>query len=252
MTDIVFTQIPVLKDNYTYILHDAREQKTIVIDPAESAPVAGLLRDLEWRATHIINTHHHGDHTGGNDGLKRIFGCMVWAPSMEREKIPGFDNGLHEGTKPRIGRFEFQVLDTPGHTKGHITLVLHSANRIYCGDALFGLGCGGVFEGTFAEMWGSLKKIRDLPDDYLVHCGHEYTLMFSRFAKRFDPDNPALMERIERVKQQRDDGKPTVPFLLGEDKKTNPFLRADDPVIMARLGASDPVECFQKIYEMSD
>jgi hydroxyacylglutathione hydrolase len=237
--EITFTQIPILRDNYTFIIRDARAEKTIVIDPGSAGEVIAFLEGQGWGLTHIINTHHHWDHTDGNLELKKKYKAEIIAPLKDQKRIPGFDHGIGEGDSFAIGGVKFNVIETPGHTSGHVTFILPEHKRIYCGDVLFGFGCGGLFEGTPAQMWDSLMKIKALPDDYWVHCGHEYTVALGQSTLDNEPDNEFVRERLERCKALRKRGEATVPFLLVDDKRTNPCLRASENEFVGFYESSD-------------
>ena len=228
-------QIPVLTDNYIYLVHEPNGWATAAIDPALAGPVLKALDEKGWKLTHILNTHHHGDHVGGNLALKRATGCAVVAMARDKERIPGIDVEVAEGDVIGLGATEARVLDVPGHTSGHIAFWFAEDAALFCGDALFGLGCGRLFEGHAEEMWASLEKIRALPAATRVYCAHEYTEANGRFALTVEPGNPALAERLSRVRALRARGLPTVPFLLEEELAANPFLRPESLAISHRL-----------------
>ena len=254
MAQLQIEQIPVLSDNYVYLVHEPEAAVTGVVDPAVAPPVLERLqrqgRTLDW----ILITHHHADHTGGNLALKEATGCQIVGFKKDAARIPGIDLGLVEGDRFRLGEAEAEVLETPGHTSGHISYWFAGAKALFCADTLFSLGCGRVIEGQFAQMWDSLSKFAPLPDDALVYCAHEYTQANARFALTVDPDNPALKERAAEADRQRAAGQPTVPTRLGAERAANPFLRPHDPAIRARLGmpkASD-AEVFAEIRKRKD
>jgi len=228
-------QIPVLTDNYIYLVHEPNGWATAAIDPALAGPVLKALDEKGWKLTHILNTHHHGDHVGGNLELKRKTGCAIVGVARDKERIPGIDVEVSEGDIIGLGHAEAQVLDVPGHTSGHIAFWFKEENALFCGDTLFGLGCGRLFEGHAQEMWASLEKIRALPAATQVYCAHEYTEANGRFALTVEPENPALTARIAQVKILRGQGLPTVPTLLSDELATNPFLRPESPSIRRRL-----------------
>ncbi len=228
-------QIPVLTDNYIYLVHEPNGWATAAIDPALAEPVLEALERKGWTLTHILNTHHHGDHVGGNLELKRHTGCAVVAMARDKERIPGIDVEVAEGDVIGLGHAEARVLDVPGHTSGHIAFWFQEDNALFCGDTLFGLGCGRLFEGHAEEMWASLEKIRALPPSTRIFCAHEYTEANGRFALTVEPGNPALADRLGRVRALRGQGLPTVPFLLEEELEANPFLRPESLAIRHRL-----------------
>lgn len=230
--------IPALTDNYIHVVHDAAHGLTIVVDPGEADPVRAFLSARGWRLTHILNTHHHGDHIGGNADLRADSHATLIGPRAELDRIPEMDTVYGDGDSFRLGSQTVQVIDTPGHTRGHCAFYFEGARLLFSGDTLFSLGCGRLFEGTPAQMWDSLSKLRTLPGDAMVHCGHEYTAANGRFALTIDPDNAALTARVEEVARLRAKGLPTVPSRLSDEVAANPFLRADDPGIAARLGLS--------------
>ena len=243
-----------LKDNYVWLLREPESGLVAVVDPSEAAPVKARLDALGWTLTHIFNTHHHWDHTGGNLALKDATGCTIVGPRADRERIPGIDVALGEGESYRFGEETAQVFDIPGHTRGHVAFWFPDSDALFCGDTLFTLGCGRLFEGSPAQMWTSLSKLRGLPPATRVFCGHEYTQSNARFALAVDPDNSALKSRAARVDAARAKGLPTVPSTLAEERATNPFLRADDPAFAKAQGldARDPVAVFTAIRAAKD
>jgi hydroxyacylglutathione hydrolase len=252
MLEIV--QIPVLSDNYVYLVREAASGAVGAVDPAVAEPVERELDARRWRLTHVINTHHHGDHTGGNLRLKARYGATVVGPRADLERIPGIDVAVGDGEDWAFGRETARVFDVPGHTRGHIAYWFKDSRALFCGDTLFSLGCGRLFEGTPAQMWTSLNKLRALPDDTRIFCAHEYTESNGRFARTVDPANSDLMRRIGEVERLRAVGQPTVPSLLGEERRTNPFLRADQSALAANVGlpASDPVAVFAEVRRRKD
>src|SRR5258708_21845215 len=225
-----------LKDNYGVLIHDPASGATAAIDAPEAGPVEAALKVSGWKLTDILVTHHHGDHTGGIAELKKKYNCRVVAPKAEAGKIPLVDETVSEGDKVSVGKLAANVIETPGHTSGHITFWFHGDKLAFAGDTLFSIGCGRVIEGTPEMMWTSLLKLRDLPDDTAMFCGHEYTDANIRFALTIEPDNPALAARAAEVKRQVAAGTPTIPTLMGEEKRANVFLRADDPTVVAAVG----------------
>ncbi len=231
--------IPVLSDNYSYLLRDTESGRTAVVDPPETGPIEAALKagglGIDW----IVITHHHMDHIAAVPALKEKYGCEAVGPATEARRIPGMDLLVRDGDRFRLGAAEAQVIDTPGHTSGHISYWFEDDRALFCADTLFALGCGRVFEGTMEQMWSSLARLRALPDEATVHCGHEYTLSNAHFAVTVDPDNDDLIERVAEIERRRREGRPTVPSNLGVEKRTNPFLRPDDPAIRACLGLPD-------------
>jgi hydroxyacylglutathione hydrolase len=225
-----------LKDNFGVLLHDSDTGATAAIDAPEAAPVEAALQATRWKLTDILVTHHHRDHTGGIEELKERYGCRVVAPEAEAESIPEVDETVGENDTVRVGGLEARVLETPGHTGGHITYFFPADKLVFAGDTLFSIGCGRVIEGNNETMWQSLLKLRALPDGTRVYCGHEYTAANVRFAKTIEPDNAALTAREREVARLIAEKKPTIPSLLGEEKAANPFLRADVPEVAAKVG----------------
>jgi hydroxyacylglutathione hydrolase len=244
--------VPAFNDNYIYLLRDG--DAVGVVDPGDAAPVLAALEERGWRLTHILNTHHHPDHIGGNHALKQRYGCVVIGAAADAHRIQDMDIALGEGETASFGQHVARVIAIPGHTSGHIAFHFADAHALFCGDTLFALGCGRLFEGTPAQMWDSLCKLRALPDDTRVYCGHEYTLSNARFAVTVDPDNRELAGRFEEIKALRERGAPTIPTTIGLENRTNPFLRADDPGVQAALGmaGADPAAVFAEIRGRKD
>jgi hydroxyacylglutathione hydrolase len=225
-----------LKDNYGVLVHDPATGATAAIDAPEADAVNAALAAQGWRLTDILVTHHHGDHTAGIPELKERHGCRVTGPAHEKNPIAGVDATVRDGDIVRVGSLEAQVIETPGHTAGHIAYWFPKEKTAFVGDTLFSIGCGRLFEGSAETMWGSLLKLRALPEDTRVYCGHEYTQSNIRFALTIEPNNDALKRRAAEVNRLRAAGRPTVPSILGEEKQANPFLRADVPEVAAAVG----------------
>lgn len=225
MSKLIVHQFPCLSDNYGYLLHDPETGATAAIDTPEVAPILKALEEKGWTLTHILNTHHHFDHAGGNLELKEKTGCTIIGPKGEAQRIPGIDIALGDGDTCPFGSREAKVLEVGGHTLGHIAYYFPQDGIAFVGDALFALGCGRIFEGTAEQMWTSLQKLMGLPDETVVYCAHEYTQANARFAATIEPANKALQERIREIDAKRAEGKPTVPTTIGLEKATNPFLR---------------------------
>ena len=228
-------QFPCRTDNFGVLIHDAAGL-TASIDAPEAAAVRRALAETGWRLTHIFTTHHHADHVDGNLELKTETGCAITGPRGEAAKIPGIDTTIGGGETLSFGTHRAKVLDTPGHTLGHISYWFEAAKVAFVGDTLFSLGCGRIIEGDSQMMWASLRKLMDLPADTSFHCGHEYTEANARFALTIEPGNAALQARAAEVKALRAAGKPTLPATIGAELAANPFLRPHSPEIRKRLG----------------
>jgi len=224
-----------LSDNYGVLLHDAESGATASIDAPEAAPVEAALKATGWTLTDILVTHHHHDHVGGIAALKAKHKCRVVAPA-KGTNIPGVDETVREGDKVKVGSLTANVIETPGHTLDHIAYWFHQDKLAFVGDTLFSIGCGRVIEGNPEMMWASLKKLRDLPNDTEIFCGHEYTLANIKFARTVEPNNAALQAREAEAKQEIAKNRPTIPVMIGDEKQANPFLRADIPEVAAGIG----------------
>lgn len=227
---------PCLSDNFGYLIHDPASGATASIDAPEAGPVIKALQREGWNLTDILVTHHHADHVGGIAELKQKYDCRVVAPHDKATAIPCVDERVKQGDTVMVGTLTARVLETPGHTLDHVSYVFDDDHALFAADTLFSIGCGRVFEGTYPMMWESLLKLRALPDDMRLYCGHEYTASNVKFALGIEPNNPALQARAKEVEALRTAGKPTIPVLLGEEKKANVFLRADAPEVAAAVG----------------
>jgi hydroxyacylglutathione hydrolase len=241
--------VPCLTDNYAYLVKAGAA--CAVVDPSEPGPVRAALARRGWRLSHILNTHHHLDHTGANLALKQEFGAEIVGPAKDAARIPGLDIGVDE-TGWAFGGLPVQVLEVPGHTRGAISFVI--AGHAFTGDTLFAMGCGRLFEGDAAMMWASLSKLMRLPDETRIWCGHEYTSANGRFAQTLEPDNRALAARMDEVTALRQAGRPTLPSTMALEKATNPFLRSDSPAIRQTLGMeeAETVAVFAEIRRRKD
>ncbi len=254
MTALQIEMFPCLKDNYGFLVHDSESGVTAAIDTPEVEPIRRALSARGWRLTHILNTHHHHDHAGGNLELKAQTGCTIVGPGKDAARIPGIDVGLEQGDRWMLGTHPVDVLETPGHTKGHIVYHLPEDHVAFVGDTLFALGCGRLFEGSPEQMWRSLQKILALPDDTWIYCAHEYTAANARFALSVEPGNDTLVERAAEVDELRAAGRATVPVRLDVEKATNPFLRPASENLRATLGldGADDVEVFARTRALKD
>lgn len=249
-------QIPLLRDNYGYLLICPTTNTAAIVDPSEAEPVLRRVEAEKVTLTAILNTHHHRDHTGGNEGLLAKQSLDVYGHKSDQARIPGLTRGVDEGDEIVIGQMRGTVLFIPGHTTGHVAYLI--GNNLFCGDTLFTAGCGRLFEGTPEQMQASLKKLMELPDDTKVYCGHEYTESNLRFAMTLEPKNHKLASRFERVQGLRARSTSTVPSTMEEEKQTNPFLRWDSKEIQASLKANspglrlDPVSVFATVRKLKD
>ncbi len=245
---------PCLQDNYGYLVHDPATGETAAIDTPDTDAYLAQAKAAGWTITQIWNTHHHMDHAGGNEALKAATGARITGPGKDRARIPALDIGVVEGDVVTLGAKSARVLETPGHTTGHIVYVFDEDHIAFVGDTMFALGCGRLFEGTPEIMWPSLSKLLALPDDTTVYCAHEYTQSNARFALTIEPGNPALQKRAKDIDAARAAGRPTVPTSIGLEKATSPFARPQSAEIRSRLqleGASD-TEVFGAVRKAKD
>ncbi|MAC12739.1 MAG: hydroxyacylglutathione hydrolase [Sphingorhabdus sp.] len=224
MMEIV--RIPVLNDNYVWLVHEPASGETMVVDPAVADPVLAAADERGWTITQIWNTHWHPDHTGGNEAIKVATGCTVTGPKAEAERIPTLDRLVGEGDVVKLGWVEAKVLDVPAHTAGHIAYHLPGEAIAFVGDTLFAMGCGRLFEGDAAQMYAAMRKFEAMPDETVIYCAHEYTEANGDFALTVEPQNEALVERMDEVRAKRARGEATVPTDIAAEKATNPFMRA--------------------------
>ena len=229
MLEIV--RIPALSDNYIWLVHEPVSGETVVIDPAVAEPVLAEAVRRGWRITQIWNTHWHGDHTGGNAEIKASMEsagetCPITGPAAEADRIPTLDVLVREGDRVRLGALEAEVMEVPGHTSGHIAYHLSPEGVLFIGDTLFAMGCGRLFEGTPAQMFGNMQRLAALPGETMVYCAHEYTLGNARYAVTVEPDNQDIRTRLTEVERLRAAGEATVPTTIALEQATNPFMRA--------------------------
>ena len=234
---IAVQPVPILSDNYAWLLRDAATGAVAIVDPAEVAPVVAAIEAAGGRLDLVLLTHHHADHIAGTDAIRDRYGATVVGARADAHRLPRLDIPVAEGDTVALGRAAARVLETPGHTSGHIAYVFADPALLLCGDTLFSLGCGRLLEGTAAEMFGALRKFAALPAATLVCCGHEYTESNARFARNVDPDNTALARYAEQVRARRAAGQPTLPSRLADELACNPFLRASDVATLADLRA---------------
>lgn len=219
-------RIPVLSDNYIWLVHEPHSQETMVVDPAVAEPVLAEADKRGWKITQIWNTHWHPDHTGGNAAIKEATGCHITGPEAEQARIPTLDTLVKEGDTVRLGDVVAGVIDVPAHTAGHIAFHIADEETIFVGDTLFAMGCGRLFEGTAAQMFDNMQKLSKLPGDTKVYCAHEYTQANGEYALVAEPDNLALKKRMDSVLAARAKGEATVPTTIALEAATNPFMRA--------------------------
>ena len=249
------TILPAYKDNYIYILHCDQTHETAVIDPGEAGPVLDFLNETGWSLTQIWLTHHHWDHINGAEDLKDLYpeAKMIGA-AADAHRLPDLDIALSEGDEFDFAGTRVQILETPGHTLGHIAYYVPAAEALFCGDTVFSLSCGRLFEGSAADMWSSLQKIRALPPETKIYCGHEYTAMNCKFAKHIQPDNPALEAYIAKVKKLRANKQPTMPMDVATESACNPFFQCDSPAIAETVGLKDtePSKILAELRHLKD
>lgn len=229
--------VPILSDNYAWLLTDSASGTVAVVDPAEPEPVIAAIEKAGGRLDWILLTHHHADHVAGTDAVRERFGAKVAGAAADAHRLPKLDLALKEGDEVSVGQARGRVIDTPGHTRGQINFFFPSGSVLLSGDTLFSLGCGRLIEGTAEEMFASLRKLAALPAETLVCCGHEYTEANARFALSVDPDNAALKARAAEVQRLRSAKQPTVPSVMADEHAANPFLRAKDAATFADLRA---------------
>lgn len=246
--------LPVLADNYIHVIHDPASGATAAVDPAKAQPVLDLLEQKGWRLTYVLNTHHHWDHVGGNLELKQQTGCEVVAGHSDWRRIPGIDRGVNEGDTVSVGPSTARILATPGHTSGHVVYYFADDGLLFCGDTLFVMGCGRLFEGTAEQLWQSLQKLKILPGDTRIYCTHEYTQANGRFALTMEPGNRALIAKMASVERWRRENRPTVPSTIADEWATNPFFREDSPELQNTLGMNgrSPVDVFAEVRHRKD
>ena len=254
MSALQIHQFPCLGDNYGYLVHDPDSGLTASIDSPDAAAIQRELAGQGWKLDFILNTHHHADHAGGNLALKASTGCKIVGARADADRIPGLDTVVGEGDSFALGKHTARIIETPGHTRAHICYLFEADRAAFVGDTLFSMGCGRLFEGTPAQMWTSLQKIMQLPDETRIYCAHEYTQSNGRFALSLEPGNPALLARLREVATLRAVDQPTVPSTLGIEKATNPFLRPASPELRATLGlaAATDTEVFAETRKRKD
>ncbi len=247
-------QLAVLNDNYIYLIHEPVSAQTAVIDPAIAEPVLATLAKKGWQLDYIFNTHHHSDHVGANLELKKKTNCKILGASADCSRIPGIDRQLQHGEIIKLGNQCATVMETPGHTLGHIVYHFTESHALFCGDTLFSMGCGRLFEGSAEQMWQSLQQLKQLPKTTRIYCAHEYTQANGKFALTLEPDNQLLQERIQQVGQLRKNNLATVPTTIEQELATNPFLRENSAAIQNSINMTGQtnVAIFSKIRQLKD
>ena len=247
-------QFKCLSDNYGFLIHDPVSGDTASVDTPEADAINAALREKQWKLTHILNTHHHFDHAGGNEMLKAQWGCKIVGFDGDFGRIPGIDRRVNEDDLVEFGGTEARVIEVAGHTSGHIAFYFESDDMVFVGDTIFALGCGRLFEGTPSQMWESLQKLMALKDETVVYCAHEYTQANAAFALSVEPENQALIARTKEINRLRAENLATVPTSIGLERKTNPFVRPSSQNLQATIGllGASPVEVFAETRRLKD
>ena len=245
--------VPCLSDNYSYVIYEEKANTVSIVDPAEFEACDKVINKYK-KLDFILNTHHHADHVGANLELKKKYNSKILGSSRDKNRIPGIDISLEGNQKHKIGNLEFEVIFIPGHTKGHIAFFFKKEKIAFTGDTLFSLGCGRVFEGTHEEMFYSLNKLKNLPPDTKIYCGHEYTNSNLNFCLEHDPKNTHLKDKKIDIEKKLNSNQPTIPSTIADEIKTNIFLRCDNTEIKQGLGLKDSsdVEVFSKLRDLKD
>ncbi len=248
------TPIPCLKDNYAYIINDTNSKTIGVVDPSEAQPVISFLKKENLKLNYILNTHHHFDHIGGNIELKKIFNAKVVGFIGDKHRIPGIDITLKNNELWNFGNSTVKILHIPGHTLGHICFFFEKEKIVFTGDTLFSLGCGRIFEGDHKQMLISLNKIKKLPKDTKIFCGHEYTQKNAEFCIKYDSENIDLIKHYEKIKKLRSNKQPTIPTKLEDELKSNIFLRCDQNDLKVKLNMKneEDFKVFKKVRDLKD
>jgi hydroxyacylglutathione hydrolase len=246
--------IPCLSDNYAVLVHEPESKTTALVDAPEAAPILSVLDKEGWTLTHILITHHHPDHVQGIKEIRAKYPVPVYGPRAEADKIPGISIKLGHLDVAEVGPLRAEIIDTPGHTAGHIVYHFPKEQLLFAGDTLFTLGCGRNFERPAEVLWQSLLKLRELPPETKVYSGHEYTLGNAKFSVTVDPNNTQLKARLKQIEEMRAKNMPTVPSTMEEEIHTNPFMRADNPDVQQAIGmqGGDPGAVFTKLREMKN
>jgi len=252
--NLEITPIPCLTDNYAYIIYDNISKSVGAVDPSESSPIIYFLKKKNLKLNYILNTHHHFDHIGGNEELKKIYNAKVVGFKGDKHRIPGIDITLENNEKWIFGNSQIKILHIPGHTLGHICFFFEKEKIAFTGDTLFSLGCGRIFEGDHNQMLRSLNKIKKLPNDTMIYCGHEYTYKNAKFCMKYDSNNIDLKNKFEKIKRLRSSNLPTIPSSLEDELKSNIFLRCDqnDLKIKLNMKNEEDFKVFRKVRDLKD
>ena len=248
------TPIQCLTDNYAYIIYDNDSKTTGVVDPSESKPVVSFLENKNLKLNYILNTHHHFDHVGGNIELKKKYNAKIIGFKGDKHRIPGIDITVDDNEKWNFGNSTVKIIHIPGHTLGHICFFFEKEKIAFTGDTLFSLGCGRIFEGDYKQMLISLNKIKKLPKDTMIYCGHEYTYKNAKFCMKYDTENTNLKKKFEKVKSLSAQNLPTIPSMLEDELKSNIFLRCDQNDLKIKLDMKnhEDFKVFKKVRDLKD
>jgi len=251
---MLITPIPCLTDNYAYIIHDNETKTTGVVDPSEAKPIISFLKKEKLKLNYILNTHHHFDHIGGNIELKKMYDAKIIGFEGDKHRIPGIDITFKDQETWSFGNSTVKTFHIPGHTLGHICFFFEKEKIVFTGDTLFSLGCGKIFEGDYKQMLNSLNKIKKLPRDTKIYCGHEYTYKNAEFCIKYENNNIDLKKKFEKIKKLRSQNLPTLPSVLMEELRSNIFLRCDQKELKIKLGMKnqEDLEVFKKVRDLKD
>jgi len=251
---MLITTIPCLADNYAYIIHDNKSKTTGVVDPSEAKPIISFLEKKKLKLNYILNTHHHFDHIGGNIELKKIYKAKILGFEGDKHRIPGVNIIVKDNEIWNFGSSTIKIFHIPGHTLGHICFFLEKEKILFSGDTLFSLGCGRIFEGDHKQMLDSLNKIKKLPKDTKIYCGHEYTYKNAEFCMKYENNNINLKKKFEKIKKLRSQNLPTIPSSLDEELKSNIFLRCNQKELKVKLNMKnqEDLEVFKKVRDLKD
>ena len=246
--------IPCLNDNYSYLIHDEISNTVAIVDPSEFIPCDTIISKNYKKLDFILNTHHHYDHVGGNEELKKKYNSKVLGFENDKNRIPQIDTVLKDNQEFKIGTLNFTTIFIPGHTRGHVAFYFKKERVVFSGDTLFSLGCGRVFEGTYKQMFQSLNKLKNLPGETKVYCGHEYTFKNLEFCLKFNPNNEFLKKKKNDIKLSLKNKKPTIPSTIADEIKANIFFRVNDPDIKKAINLenSPDIEIFTKLRDLKD